>query len=187
MKWDRPCSFVAVAFLWSVIMLRRTETMPCHAAVLSVLGLIAATLPGHAAEVGKIGNQQVKADAAIQQINLPAAGPGIVFVTPEDGGTYTSPIGIDITFDAADGSVVDLDTLKVTVVSKTAIGVFDIDITEDVIAYATPEGIHAPEAEIPAGEHVVTVEIADSEQRVATRHLSITVREPGVLERRGAD
>ena len=77
--------------------------------------------------------------------------------------------------------------MKVTVVSKTAIGVFDIDITEDIIAYATPEGIHAPEAEIPAGQHVVTVQVADSEQRMAERRLSITVREQGVLERRARD
>ena len=184
MEWDRVCSSIGATFPWSVIMLRHIETTPCRTAVLAVLGTVAAALPVHAAE---IGNQQANADAAIQQVNLSAAAPGIVFIAPEDGGTYTSPIGIDITFDAADGSVVDLDTLKVTVVSKTAIGVFDIDITEDVIAYATPEGIHAPEAEIPAGEHVVTIQVADSEQRVAKRHLSITVREQGVLERRAKD
>ena len=42
-------------------------------------------------------------------------------------------------------------------------------------------------AEIPAGEHVVTIQVADSEKRLAERQLSITVREESVLERRAKE
>ncbi|MEM7042362.1 MAG: hypothetical protein AAF543_06085, partial [Pseudomonadota bacterium] len=69
----------------------------------------------------------------------------------------------------------------------TVAGVFELDITEDIIDYASQDGIRAANAEIPAGEHVVTIQIADSEQRVAERQLSITVREESVLERRNQE
>jgi hypothetical protein len=73
------------------------------------------------------------------------------------------------------------------VVSKTAIGEFEADITEDIAKYASEEGISAPDAEIPAGDHVVTIQVADSKRRLAERKLAITVREESVLERRARE
>ena len=138
----------------------------------------------HAAEVAKIGAQ---IDSPVKTVNLSKDGPEIVLLAPEEGGTYLSPIGIEITFEPEKGTTVDLETLKVTVVSKTAIGVFEIDITEDIANYASQKGISAPEAEIPAGEHVVTIQVADSEKRMTERQLAITVREESVLERRARE
>ena len=123
-------------------------------------------------------------NAAVQPVNLVAEGPVIELLTPENGGIYTSPIGIDIAFAPKDGSTIDLTTLKVTVVSTTVAGVFELDITEDIIDYASEGGIKAPKADIPAGEHVVTIQVADSKKRVAERQLSITVREESIMERR---
>ncbi|MGI9500031.1 MAG: hypothetical protein ACR2P3_08335, partial [Geminicoccaceae bacterium] len=114
-------------------------------------------------------------------------GPAIELVAPENGGVYTSPIGIEIAFQPGEGATIDLSTLKVTVVSTTVAGVFEIDITKDIIAYASDDGIKATGAEIPAGEHVVTIEVADSQKRKSQRQLSITVREESVLERRSRE
>jgi len=125
--------------------------------------------------------------ATAQPINLTTDGPMIDLVAPENGGIYTSPLGIDIAFAPKEGSSIDLSTLKVTVVSTTIAGVFELDITEDIIDYASEGGIKAPKAEIPAGEHVVTIQVADSEKRVAERQLAITVREESILERRERD
>ncbi|MDH3661057.1 MAG: hypothetical protein OEU92_13710 [Alphaproteobacteria bacterium] len=119
-----------------------------------------------------------------QPVSLSTDGPLIELVTPKNGGIYTSPIGIDIMFAPRNGADIDLSTLKVTVVSTTVVGVFELDITEDIIDHASEHGIKAPNADIPAGEHVVTIQIADTEERLAERQLSITVREESVLERR---
>lgn len=142
------------------------------------------TMPVSAAGVVSTGT---KIEQPAQPINLTADGPAIELVTPKNGGVYTSPIGIEIGFAPKGGTTIDLATLKVTVVSTTIAGVFEIDITEDIIDYASEDGIKAPEAEIPAGEHVVTIQIADSEKRRSERLLEITVREESVLERRASE
>lgn len=148
------------------------------------IALSLATFPASAASVVSI---ETKIEQPALPVNLTADGPAIELVAPKNGGIYTSPIGIEIAFAPKDGTTIDLATLKVTVVSTTVAGVFEIDITEDIIDYASENGIKAPKAEIPAGEHVVTIQVADSEKRLAERQLSITVREESVLERRAND
>jgi hypothetical protein len=103
--------------------------------------------------------------------------PAIVLYAPSDGGIYASPIGIDIDFEPAGGAAIDLSTLKVTVVTHTLIGDLTFDITDDVSPYASPGGIHARRARIPAGEHTVTISVADTLQRWAEQELTITVRD----------
>ena len=149
--------------------------------------IVAASLSETPANAAGLAAKGTTIESPVQQINLAVDGPSIELVTPENGGIYTSPIGIDIAFAPKDGATIDLSTLKVTVVSTTVAGVFEIDITEDIIDYASQDGIKAPNAAIPAGEHVVTIQVADSERRLAERQLSITVREETVLERRAKE
>ena len=150
----------------------------------SILALAVAASQAKTAEIARI-NAEVESPVKI--VNLSDEGPEIVLLAPEEGGTYVSPIGIEIAFRPEPGTTVDLDTLKVTVVSNTAIGVFEADITEDIVSYASQQGISAPRAEIPAGQHVVTIQVADSERRMTERQLAITVREESVLERRARE
>jgi hypothetical protein len=104
------------------------------------------------------------------------AAPAIVLHTPRDGGTYGSPLPIDIDFEPGQGAAIDLDSLKVTVVSHTLIGDLTFDITAAVSPYVSAGGIRAHDARIPAGEHTVTISVADTLQRQAERQLTITVR-----------
>jgi hypothetical protein len=150
----------------------------------SLIAAILSAMPAHAAGLVSKGPE---IDRPIDLVNMSTEGPMIELVAPENGGIYTSPIGIEIAFAPTDGSTIDLSTLKVTVVSTTIAGVFELDITEDIIDYASADGIKAANAEIPAGEHVVTIQVADSQQRLAERHLEITVREESVLERRARE
>jgi len=165
---------------------------PLEAALLNIStalpGLIIATAL-FAAPLGAAGivSKSTVTSSGIQFVNLATDGPVIELVTPEDGGVYTSPIGINVAFAPKGGSTIDLSTLKVTVVSTTIAGVFELDITEDIKSYATVKGIKAPKAQIPAGDHIVTIQVADSERRLAERQLSITVREESVLERRARE
>ena len=104
------------------------------------------------------------------------AAPAIVLHTPRDGGIYASPLPIDIDFAPGQGAAIDLDSLKVTVVTHTLIGDLTFDITAEVGAYASTAGIRADDALIPAGEHTVTISVADTLQRQAEQSLTITVR-----------
>ena len=140
--------------------------------------------PPAVADVLSIGAETKK---SVQMINLAEDAPQIEFLSPKNGGVYTSPIGIEIAFAPKGDAAIDLSSLKVTVVSTTLAGVFEIDITEDIIDYASENGIKAPKAEIPAGEHVVTIQVADTKNRMAQRQLSVTVREESVLERRARE
>ncbi|MEZ5935856.1 MAG: hypothetical protein R3F54_28890 [Alphaproteobacteria bacterium] len=144
-----------------------------------------AALWGAPLQAAGVVSQGAAIDDPVDPVNMSTEGPMIELVAPENGGIYTSPIGIEIAFAPKDGSTIDLSTLKVTVVSTTIAGVFELDITDDIIDYASEDGIKAANAEIPAGEHVVTIQVADSERRLAERQLEITVREESVLERRG--
>jgi hypothetical protein len=163
------------------------ETVLIKTSVILSSLIIAPALADNPANAAGIAAKGADFESVVQPVNLSVDGPSITLVAPENGGIYTSPIGIDISFAPKEGATIDLATLRVTVVSTTVAGVFEIDITEDIIAYATEDGIKAPNAAIPAGEHVVTIEVADSERRQAQRQLSIIVREESVLERRAKE
>ena len=142
--------------------------------VLLAVGLLAIGAPGAAAsDFGR------SVHAAVETPRNDA--PAIVLNTPRDGGTYASPLGIDIGFEPAHGAAIDLSTLKVTVVTHTLIGDLTFDITDDVSPDASPGGIYARDARIPAGEHTVTISVADTLERQAEQQLTITVRGGHVL------
>jgi hypothetical protein len=137
--------------------------------VLLVVGL--ATVGGPDSAAGELGASVFPAvEAALY------GAPSIVLHTPRDGGTYASPLGIDIGFEPAHGAAIDLRTLKVTVVTHTLIGDLTFDITDDVSPYVSSGGIRAQRARIPAGEHTVTIRVADTLQRQAEQQLTFTVR-----------
>ena len=154
-----------------------------------VMAVLVTATPLSAAGIAATGiaAKGVTAVSAVELVNIAADGPVIELVTPEDGGVYTSPVGIQVAFSPKEGSDIDLSTLKVTAVSTTVAGVFELDITKDIKSYASETGIEAPKAAIPAGDHVVTIQVADSQKRLTQRQLSITVREESVLERRARE
>ena len=146
----------------------------CGVGMLLVVALAAIGAAGAAAnELGR------SVHAAVEPPRHEA--PSIVLHAPRDGGTYASPVGIDIGFQPAHGVAIDLSTLKVTVVTHTLIGDLSFDITDDVSLYASAAGIRARRARIPAGEHTVTIIVADTLQRRAERQLTIIVRNERAL------
>jgi hypothetical protein len=135
-------------------------------------GLAAMLAVGLAAGAATGAADGSEPEPALQMVNAPA----IVLRTPDDGGSYASPLPIDIGFEPGRGAAIDLDSLKVTVVTHTAIGDFTLDITDAISPYASAGGIHARAARIPAGEHTVTISVADTLRREAEQQLTITVR-----------
>src|SRR5215217_4456877 len=96
-------------------------------------------------------------------------GPRIDLAGP-DANEARSPLRLQLKFRGFGGATINLDSLRVTYL-KTP----DVDLTSRVRPYAQPTGIEIPDAEAPPGEHLVRVEVHDSEGRrtVTTFLLSV--------------
>jgi hypothetical protein len=117
----------------------------------------------------------------------PDAGAGVVLITPDeaqlptpkgvfvpraitrgprvelsdsDNGELRSPLRLQLKFRGFGGATINLDSLRVTYLKQP-----NVDLTSRVRPYAQPTGIEIPDAEAPPGEHLVRVEIHDSEGR----------------------
>jgi hypothetical protein len=135
--------------------------------------------------------------AFILTVQPPDARAGVVLITPEeaqlptpkgvfagraitrgpridlsgpDTNVVRSPLRLQLKFRGFGGATINLDSLRVTYLKMP-----DVDLTSRVRAYAQPTGIEIPDAEAPPGEHLVRVEVHDSEGRrtVTTFLLSV--------------
>src|SRR5712671_7877783 len=75
-------------------------------------------------------------------------------------GVQTSPMRFQVRFQAFGGSSIDLEALKVTYL-KTPV----VDLTARIKPFAQPNGIDMPDALLPPGDHLVRVDIKDSDGR----------------------
>jgi hypothetical protein len=119
-----------------------------------------------------------------QEAGLPAAqvvqiatrgltrGPTVDQVSPPpdamvpSGGSLT----FDITFDAHNGATIDPSTVKITYMKQPV-----IDLTQRLKPFITPKGIDASNVQIPAGTHMIRIEVTDSEGRSTTQIMKIQV------------
>jgi len=81
-----------------------------------------------------------------------------------------SPVRLQLKFRGFGGATIDLDSLRVTYV-KTP----NIDLTSRVRPYAELTGIEIPAAEVPPGEHLIRMEVHDSEGRRTTTTFVLNV------------
>jgi len=84
-------------------------------------------------------------------------------VPDAETGAQTSPMRFQVKFQAFGGSSIDLEALKVTYL-KTPV----VDLTPRIKPFAQPNGIDMPDAQLPPGDHLVRVDIKDSDGRVAS-------------------
>ena len=85
-------------------------------------------------------------------------GPRIELVQPRE--TSHSPMRFQLKFQSFGGVAINIDSLRM-VYLKTP----EIDITPRVARFAQAIGVDIPDAEIPAGEHYIRVELADFDGR----------------------
>ena len=88
-------------------------------------------------------------------------GPKIV-VLDEDN-AHLSPIHFQVRFQPLGGSTIDIDGLKVTYLKSP-----NVDLTSRIMPFAKPTGIDIPDALLPPGDHLVRIDVKDSEGRVST-------------------
>jgi len=99
---------------------------------------------------------------------VPNSGRGItrgpkIQVPDAESGVRTSPMRFQVRFQTFGGSSIDLEALKVTYL-KTPV----VDLTPRIKPFAQPHGIDMPDAQLPPGDHLVRVDIKDSDGRAAS-------------------
>ena len=99
---------------------------------------------------------------------VPNSGRGItrgpkIQVPEAETGVQTSPMRFQVKFQTFGGSSIDLEALKVTYL-KTPV----VDLTPRIKPFALPTGIDMPDALLPPGDHLLRIDIKDSDGRVSS-------------------
>lgn len=98
-------------------------------------------------------------------------GPGIEVVSPAIGTTNVkSPIPLEIKFIGRNNVAVDPATVKLTYVKFPT-----VDLTDRVKSYVTKDGLKMDAAVVPPGNHVLRLEVRDTEGRSATSTITLSV------------
>ena len=81
-----------------------------------------------------------------------------------------SPMRLQLKFESFGGAKIDTDSLKVTYIKNPA-----VDLTPRLKPFVQPTGIDMPDAELPAGDHLIRVDVKDSDGRAATTSFTIKI------------
>jgi len=97
-------------------------------------------------------------------------GPGVEQVSPDPNRGVTSPLPLKIKFIARNNVAIDPDSVKVVYLKAQ-----NVDLTDRIKKYLTPDGIDMAKAEIPPGTHQLRINLKDKNGRTSTATLKLTV------------
>ena len=97
-------------------------------------------------------------------------GPGVEQVSPDPNRGVTSPLPLKIKFIARNNVAIDPASVKVTYLKSK-----NVDLTDRIKKYLTPDGIDMAKAEIPPGTHQLRINLKDKNGRTSTATLKLTV------------
>lgn len=95
-------------------------------------------------------------------------GPKIELVPQE--GAVRSPVRLQLKFQTYGGSKVDLDAVQATYLRTP-----NVDLTPRIKPFVNATGIDVPAAELPPGDHMVRIDIKDSDGRAASTNFVLKV------------
>jgi hypothetical protein len=95
-------------------------------------------------------------------------GPKVELVT--ENAAIRSPVHLQLKFQTYGGAKVDIDAVKATYLRSP-----DVDLTPRIKPFVNASGIDMPAAELPPGDHMVRIDIKDSDGRVATTSFVLKV------------
>ncbi len=95
-------------------------------------------------------------------------GPKVAYVGAGDA--MKSPMRLQLKFESFGGAKIDTDSLKVTYVKSP-----NVDLTPRLKPFVKSDGIDVPDAELPAGDHLIRVDVKDSDGRVATTSFTLKI------------
>jgi hypothetical protein len=136
--------------------------------------LLPAVLPATAQNSWKLvtPEEEARDDAAphVSVADLPAP-PTIKLVQPDISGPIRNPVSIEVQFTPGPGRSIDMRTFNATY------GWLGINITQRLLEHAvtTPNGLSAANVELPAGDHRVTLSIADTSGKTASKTFRLSV------------
>ena len=81
-----------------------------------------------------------------------------------------SPMRLQLKFESFGGAKIDPDSLKMTYIKSPA-----VYLTSRLKPFVLPTGIDMPDAELPAGDHLIRVDVKDSDGRTATTSFTLKV------------
>jgi len=81
-----------------------------------------------------------------------------------------SPMHFQVTFESFGGAKIDLDSVKVTYLRTP-----NVDLTPRIKPFVQSAGIDIPDVELPAGEHMVRIDVKDSEGRIGSTSFVLKV------------
>jgi hypothetical protein len=141
--------------------------MPRLRVVLTAAAIIAATAVPFRAFAGQLITDD-EARLPAQKGAVANSGRGItrgpkILVPDGEAALQASPIRLLIKFQTFGGSSVDLEALKVTYLKSPV-----VDLTSRIKPFVLPTGIDMPDAQLPPGEHLLRVDIKDSDGRPAS-------------------
>ena len=86
------------------------------------------------------------------------------------GGQLHSPMHFQLKFESFGGAKIDPDSVKVTYLRTP-----NVDLTPRIKPFVQPTGIDMPDVELPVGDHLVRVDIKDSDGRVGSTSFVLKV------------
>jgi hypothetical protein len=95
-------------------------------------------------------------------------GPKVDVMTAAD--QVKSPMHLQLKFEPYGGAKIDPDSVKVTYLRTP-----NVDLTARVKSFVQATGIDMPDVELPAGEHMVRVDIKDTDGRAGTTSFVLKV------------
>ena len=123
--------------------------------------LSSTTLPAHAENI-LITEEEAKLPppkgALVTDRRGITRGPKVRFL--DESGPVRSPMHLQVMFESFGGAKIDLDSIKVTYL-KTP----NVDLTPRIKPFVQSAGIDMPDVGLPAGEHMVRIDIKDSDGR----------------------
>lgn len=95
-------------------------------------------------------------------------GPKVEFVAPSDA--VSSPLHLVLRFESFGGAKIDPGSVKVMFLRTP-----NVDLTERIKPFVRADGINMQDAELPAGEYMVRVDVKDSDGRPGTSVFTLKV------------
>ena len=95
-------------------------------------------------------------------------GPKIEFIA--DNAPIHSPMHFQLKFESYGGAKVDPDSVKVTYLRTP-----NVDLTGRIKPFLQPTGIDMPDVQLPPGDHMVRVDIKDSDGRIGSTSFVLKV------------
>jgi hypothetical protein len=98
-------------------------------------------------------------------------GPKIKIVSPAPGaGTVTSPVNLRLQFESFGGSKIDKSSVKASYLKSPT-----VDLTQRLEKFMDEGGVNMEGAVIPPGEHVIKVDLKDTDSRAGSTSIKINV------------